>query len=115
MSEEPDFEVQTCQAGVAVYTPTFPAPDKLIAMFLVETSGANSTMTVTPEHSHDGLNWLAKTALSLSGGGAYGSATTTAITGADAGTTPNLDRMRLKISCAAGTPNVRVYLHSRSY
>jgi hypothetical protein len=72
-------------------------------------------MTVTPEHSHDGLNWLAKTALSLSGSGAYGAATTTAIAGADAGSVPNLDLMRLKISCAAGTPNIRVYLHRRSY
>lgn len=115
-SSKPDFEIQITQAATAHYTEPFPAPDKLAAMLLVENSSASTgTLTVTPQHSNDGgRNWIDKTALTLSTSTAAANAVT-AMFGADDGSTPSMELMRLKLSITTITPNVRGYLSSRSY
>ena len=114
---KPDFEVQTVSAGNPVYTEPFAAPDRLAVQVLVEkTDATGGTLTVTPQHSGDGgRNWIDKTALTLSSSGAYTGQAVTPLFGADDGTSPSLPLMRLKISASVGTPNVRGYLHGRSY
>lgn len=116
-NRKPDFEVQTVSAGGSVYTEDFPAPDRVAFQFQVEKSDATGgTLTATPQHSNDGgKNWIDKTALTLSSSGAYSGQAVTSLFGADDGSTPNLERMRLKLSCSVGTPNIRVFVSGRSY
>lgn len=116
MNRSPDFEVQTVAAAGAVYSPAFRAPDRLAVQITIETSGGAGVVTAVPQHSNDGgATWLDKTALTLTGSGAYAGTAVSQLSGADDGSVPSLELMRLKITCSVGTPNVRGYIHGRSY
>ena len=76
-----------------------------------QVSGTSPTLTVVLEHSGDRRNWLAKT--TLVSGAALVNTTTNVSFGSDAGTTPMLGFVRLKISLAGSTtPSARVQIYA---
>ena len=115
-SRDPDFEVQITAPATAHFTESFPAPDRLATMFVIEnTSASTGTLTVTPQHSNDGgRNWIDKTALAMSSTSVAANAVT-ALFGSDDGTTPSMRLMRLKLSITTITPNIRGYISARTY
>jgi hypothetical protein len=113
----PDFEIQITNSGQPHYTEPFPGPDKLAVMLLVENNSTGAgTITATPQHSNDGgRNWIDKSNLSLSPNNSLTANTVTPHFGADDGTTPNMELMRLKLQTSAASPNVKVFISSRTY
>jgi hypothetical protein len=117
MSSAPDFEVQITAAATDHFTESFPAPDKLAVMLLVENPSAKKgALTVTPQHSNDGGRyWIDKAALTLSPVSTALPNSATAMFGSDDGTMPSMRMMRLKVSITAITPTIRIFISRRSY
>lgn len=69
------------------------------------------TLTATLEHSCDQRNWVAKSGTAIINGETLSTSATTTLFGSDAGTTPNLGYVRVKLTLGGTTPQAHVKIH----
>jgi hypothetical protein len=105
--------VSITSVGGTAYTEPFQTCQKIAAQFNIKTTRSGGTLTAMPQTSADGVNWLDKTALSLTASGVYSGSAVTALFGGDSGSVPHHPLMRLKLSSTQVIDRVVVLVHGR--